>query len=196
MAHESLSGKDTVNMNAIVFVDVQKDFIDGALCSKKAQELTPYIVDAAKLCKANGYRLYATMDTHGKDYRDTLEGRRLPVAHCVEGTEGWFIDDRLAKVLDGNCTIVQKRTFGSLDLAEVIAEDFRDGGLEEIVLCGFCTDICVISNALLLRARFPNVKIAIVSNLCAGTTEAAHEAALKVAESCQIDVVLNYENCR
>ena len=194
-------------MKAVIFIDVQKDFIDGALRNEKAIEVTPKIVDFAKECVEKGYKLYATRDTHEKTtyccklvdnepdnipksgYFTTLEGRKLPVEHCIEGTDGWMIDNRLMEVLDGKCTFVNKPTFGSFDLAEIIVEDFENNDLDEIVLCGFVTDICLLSNALLLRAKFPNTKITIMKDLCTGTTDENHEAALKVMQNCQIDVV-------
>ena len=206
-------------MKAIVFVDVQKDFIDGALKNETAIEVTPKIVEFAKKCATDpDCKLYATRDTHEKSdslpesadgtipekhvgYLATLEGQKLPVEHCIELTDGWMIDNRLIEVLDGKCTFVNKPTFGSFDLAEVIKEDIdkfnedhkncRDDfePFNEIILCGFCTDICCVSCALLLRAKFPNTKITIMKDLCAGTTKENHEAALKVMQSCQIDVM-------
>ena len=206
-------------MKAIVFVDVQKDFIDGALKNETAIEVTPKIVEFAKKCATDpDCKLYATRDTHEKSdslpesadgtipekhvgYLATLEGQKLPVEHCIEGTDGWMIDNRLMEVLDGKCTFVNKPTFGSFDLAEVIKEDIdkfnedhkncRDDfePFNEIILCGFCTDICCVSCALLLRAKFPNTKITIMKDLCAGTTKENHEAALKVMQSCQIDII-------
>lgn len=195
---------------AIVFVDVQKDFIDGALRNEQAIEVTPKIVEFAKKIvdqiKAETgtmYKLYATRDTHEKTkynvnflgegtpvsgYFATLEGQRLQIEHCIEGTIGWMIDERLYDVLDGNVTIVNKPTFGSFDLAEIIAEDFENTQLDEILICGFCTDICVVSNALLLRAKFPNTKISVLRNLCAGVTPASHEKALDTMRMCQIDI--------
>ena len=213
-------------MKAVVFVDVQKDFIDGALRNDKAIEVTPKIVEFAKECVKNNYKLYATRDTHEatkyrvdhdssidpgstlvpvSGYFATLEGKKLPVEHCIEGTDGWMIDDRLMDVLDGKVTIVNKPTFGSFDLAEIIDEDIQSGHvlddvppekhfaeiyepLEEIVICGFCTDICCVSCTLLLRAKFPNTKITVMKDLCAGTNTENHEAALKVMKSCQIDI--------
>ena len=220
-------------MKAVVFVDVQKDFIDGALRNDKAIEVTPKIVEFAKECVKNNYKLYATRDTHQKTeykeydvilnddpfkklpntkfkqiqtgYLTTLEGKKLPVEHCIEGTDGWMIDDRLMDVLDGKVTIVNKPTFGSFDLAEIIDEDIQSGHvlddvppekhfaeiyepLEEIVICGFCTDICCVSCTLLLRAKFPNTKITVMKDLCAGTNNENHEATLKVMKSCQIDI--------
>ena len=193
-------------MKAVVFVDVQKDFIDGALKNETAIEVTPKIVEFAKKCAADpDCKLYATRDTHQKTdvlpesadgtvpekhvgYLTTLEGKKLPVEHCIELTDGWMIDNRLMEVLDGKCTFVNKPTFGSFDLVEIINEDFETDKLDEIVLCGFCTDICCISCGLLLRAKFPNTKITVMKDLCAGTTKENHEAALKVMQSCQIDI--------
>jgi nicotinamidase-related amidase len=194
-------------MKAVIFIDVQKDFIDGALRNEKAIEVTPKIVDFAKDCVENGYKLYATRDTHEKTkmnyhfegdkrvdeivggYFATLEGEKLPVEHCIECSDGWMIDNRLMEVLDGKCTFVNKPTFGSFDLGEIIAEDFENNDLNEIVLCGFVTSICVVANAILLRAKFPNIKISVMKDLCAGITNDDHEAALKVLEMQQIEVV-------
>ena len=220
-------------MKAVVFVDVQKDFIDGALRNERAIEVTPKIVEFAKKCAADpDCKLYATRDTHQKTkynkrvetkiddvtdpvrivdvpvtgYLASLEGKRLPVEHCIELTDGWMLNDKLMEVLDGKCTFVNKPTFGSFDLAEIIYEDdiaavnkhnYLQGALhchkktllDEIVLCGFCTDICVASNALLLRSKFPNTKITVMKDLCAGVTPETHEAALKTMRMCQIDVI-------
>lgn len=216
-------------MKVAVFIDVQKDFIDGALKNERAIELVPSIVEFAQKCveseefkqKIEGskfHMLYATRDTHEKTkfnyhfegeksvaepvsgYLTTLEGKKLPIEHCIEGTEGWMIDERLMQVLDGKVTIVNKSTFGSEDVADLIEEDLTDLDdytaerpniipPEEIILCGFCTDICVINNALILRTRFPNTKITIMKDLCAGTTKENHDHAIAVAKSCQIDIV-------
>lgn len=200
-------------MKAVVFIDVQNDFIDGALRNERAIEVTPKIVEWAKelMVGKPEYKFYATRDTHERtkhrlDYNDpvdpgstlapvagylsTLEGRKLPVEHCIELTDGWMINYRLMNVLDGGVTIINKPTFGSFDLAEIILEDQIKNGekYDEIILCGFCTDICVISNALILRAKFPNTKITIKKDLCAGVSVDTHEAALKTAQMCQIDV--------
>lgn len=202
-------------MKAVVFVDVQKDFIDSALRNERAIEVTPKIVEFAKECIADSNcKIYATRDTHektvyeestclGQDiaaeaksgYMATLEGHKLPVEHCVKYTEGWMLDKRLMDVLDGHCKFINKRTFGSFDLANALEED-RLGkneadvhtGEDEIILCGFCTDICVIANAVILRAKFPNVKITVMKDLCAGVTDDTHDAAMKVLAMQQIDV--------
>lgn len=175
-------------MKAVIFIDVQKDFIDGALQNKKAIEVTPKIVDFAKTCVENGYKLYATRDTHDKDYLTTLEGKKLPVEHCIEGTDGWMIDDRLMEVIEGKVTIINKPTFGSFDLAEVISEDAENTDLDEIIICGFVSSICVLANAVILRAKFPNTKITVMKDLCAGITDEDHTAAMKVLEMQQIEV--------
>lgn len=177
---------------AIVLVDVQNDFIDGALRNEKAIDTVPKIIDFVKNSLADdmhNVKLYATIDTHEQNYKYTLEGQKLPVEHCIEGTKGWEINDDLWNVINGKCTVVNKPTFGSFDLAEIIAEDFENTALDEIILIGFCTDICVVSNALILRAKFPNKNITVMQNLCAGTTDKNHDAALDVMRSCQIDVV-------
>ena len=195
-------------MKAVVFVDVQKDFIDGALRNEKAIEVTPKIVEYAKDLMANPvpqYKLYATRDTHQKTefvnkdgkavpvngYLASYEGVNLPVEHCIEGTDGWMIDDRLLDVINGAATYVNKPTFGSFDLGEIIKEDEEIGNFQfdEIILLGFCTSICVVSNALLLRAKFPDKKITVIKDLCACITPESHEAALKTMQSCQITVV-------
>ncbi|MCQ2300798.1 MAG: cysteine hydrolase [Bacteroidales bacterium] len=179
-----------MNKKAVVFVDVQNDFIVGALRNPDAIKAVPPMIDFARKAVENGDRLYATRDTHEKEtYLASLEGRKLPVEHCIEMTEGWMIDDRLMSVIADGVTIVNKPTFGSFDLADVIAEDYEGECPEEIVLCGFCTDICVVSNALILRAKFPNTRISVVESLCAGTAKANHDAAIAVMKSCQIEVV-------
>lgn len=207
-------------MKAVVFIDVQKDFIDGALRNEKAIEVTPKIIEFAKECVADiNCKIYATRDTHEKTmfedlgtrvkfdqygrvndteqingtpiagYLATLEGKNLPVEHCVEGTDGWMIDNRLMEVLDGNCTFVNKPTFGSFDLSEIIAEDFENKQLDEIIICGFVTSICVLANALILRAKFPNTQITVMKDLCACVTNESHDATLKVLEMQQIEVI-------
>jgi len=206
-------------MKAVVFVDVQKDFIDGALKNDKAIEVTPKIVEFAKECVRQGYKLYATRDTHEKTVREssdfheeldpvtlktisktitgykviggyltTLEGKKLPVEHCIEGTDGWMIDERLMDVILGKATFVNKPTFGSYDLVDIMWEDFKDELPEEIVICGFCTSICVAANAILLRAKFPNTKITVMKDICACITEESHNAALNVLNMQQIDI--------
>ena len=206
-------------MKAVVFVDCQKDFLRGGVLpfGWPVDDNFQKVVDFAKQIVAKPeYRIYATRDTHEKTkwqqtsdwvrsedsgealakakpesgYYATLEGQRLPVEHCVEGSDGWMVDDRLLDVFGENATFVNKPTFGSFDLADIIAEDAADAGedVDEIVLLGYDLSICVISNALLLRAKFPNAKIVIKKDLCGCVTEETFNAALSVAGCCQIDV--------
>lgn len=166
----------------LVVVDMQNDFIDGALGTPEAEA----IVENVKL-KIREYRpedVFATMDTHGPDYLETQEGRNLPVEHCIKGTEGWQIRPDIAELLEG-ARIFEKPTFGSVDLAREISE-IAAGEEIEIELVGLCTDICVVSNALLLKAVMPEVTIWVDPDCCAGVTPESHEAALKTMEMCQI----------
>ena len=123
-------------------------------------------------------------------YSMTLEGQKLPVPHCIEGQPGWRIADSLMKVLDGRCTFVNKPTFGSFDLADLIEEDVGFNGLrlDEIVLVGYCTSICVLANAVILRAKFPNTKISVMKDLCGCVSEESHERALEAMKMQQIEI--------
>ena len=140
--------------------------------------------------------MLATRDTHEENYLETFEGKNLPVKHCIVDTDGWKLDEGLAEYIPVD-NIIDKQTFGSInDLPQMLGDiDYSlkrlygdKNGVTEIELCGFCTDICLVSNALILRAAFPNLRITTLKNLCAGTTQENHEAALKVLTSCQIDV--------
>ena len=169
--------------NVLVVVDMQNDFIDGSLGTKEACKTVDSVI---RLVEASDDTVFATLDTHGLDYFSTLEGKKLPVEHCIKDTEGWKIKTEILDVLNKkNCTYIEKPTFGSFDLVEKVAALNPD----KITLCGLCTDICVISNALLLRAKMPNVTIEVIRDACAGTTVENHEAALTAMKSCQIDVL-------
>ena len=170
-------------MKILICVDVQNDFIDGVLGVDKDRKITDGIVKYAEDFHSEGGIVYATKDTHFDDYFDTLEGKNLPVKHCIESTNGWNIPDKLAEIAD----IWEKPTFGSLSLMDYIGGK-RFGEIEEIELCGFCTSICVISNAILLRAKLPDTKISIIENLCGDINNESHQAALKVAKNCQIEI--------
>ena len=175
----------------LIVVDMQNDFIDGALGTAEAVAIVENVKE-----KIRGYDaadVFATMDTHTPDYLNTQEGRNLPVPHCIRGTEGWQIRSDIAELLDG-AHIYEKPTFGSLKLAKDIAaiaseEAAKQGdgtqGLE-IEIVGLCTDICVVSNALLLKAVMPEVKISVDPACCAGVTPESHETALITMEMCQI----------
>ena len=160
----------------LVVVDMQHDFVDGALGSQEARAAVPRV----QALVAAAEEVVYTRDTHQSDYLDTHEGKHLPVPHCIEGTHGWEI---LPAVYRAGARVFDKGTFGSLPLAAYAA------AFDEIVLCGVCTDICVVSNALLIRAAAPEAEIRVVAAACAGTSCAAHEAALATMQSCQIEIV-------
>ena len=168
----------------LVVIDMQKDFVDGALGSKEAVAIVPAVVE--KIKSYDIADVFATRDTHQPDYMSTQEGEFLPVEHCVEGTPGWELDARVAKALEG-ATIVNKPTFGSTALADTIKKLSEKEDIE-LELIGLCTDICVVSNALMLKAFMPEVKISVDSACCAGVTPEKHQAALETMRSCQIVV--------
>ena len=170
----------------LIVVDMQRDFVDGSLGTPEAQAIVENVV--RKIEKHEG-SIIATLDTHEAHYLDTAEGRKLPVKHCIRNTPGWLLNERVAKVLSGKkCISVEKGTFGSIDLPKLLM-DLADGEPFRVEMIGLCTDICVVSNALLLKAHFPEVDISVDASCCAGVTPEAHLAALKVLQSCQIDVV-------
>lgn len=169
----------------LVVVDMQNDFIDGALGTKQAQEIVNNVVEKIKSYK--GCKVFATRDTHGSDYMETLEGKHLPVPHCIKGTKGWEIRKEVADaLLEVNAEIIDKYTFGSNDLAQRL---YEAAGQEEteIELVGLCTDICVISNGLLIKAKLPKVPVKVDPDCCAGVNKESHEAALLTMKMCQID---------
>ncbi len=170
----------------LIVVDMQKDFVDGALGSKEACAIVPA---AVRKIEAFDGEIFATFDTHFDNYMDTAEGKKLPVPHCIKGTEGWQLNKDIAAALaKKKYTPVEKLTFGSVDLPKLIKK--AAGGEEfTLELIGLCTDICVISNALLLKASFPEVPIAVDEKCCAGVTPAKHDAAIETMKSCQIDIL-------
>ena len=173
----------------LVLVDMQNDFIDGTLGSADAQTIVPAVVE--KVRSYDGY-IVATRDTHGPDYLTaTLEGKLLPVAHCLEGSAGWEICKPVTEALEGKVYLgpVNKVTFGSVDLPGVIAATPGFDKSFEIEVVGLDTDICVVSNALSLRMHFPDNVIRVDASCCAGTSPERHRAALETMKSCQIEVV-------
>ena len=175
----------------LICVDCQNDFIDGQLGTKEAQAVVPAIVE--KIQNFDGHTVIATMDTHDDDYLNTAEGRKLPVPHCIVGTYGWSINQKVLDALKAQkYATITKSYFTAIDLFEFIlmhcGYDNPDEYFE-VEMIGLCTDICVISNALYLKAMFPNAEITIDSKCCAGVTPEKHEAALEVMRSCQINVV-------
>lgn len=168
----------------LVVVDMQNDFIDGSLGTQEAQEIVSTVENKLKKEKENGTIIFATQDTHYDNYLNTLEGNKLPVLHCIKDTKGWEINKFLTPYIEKE-NIIEKNTFGSDRLVEKLKEINPD----EIELLGLCTDICVISNALLLRAAFPNTPIIVEENCCAGVTPEKHDAAIETMRSCQIDII-------
>lgn len=165
---------------------MQKDFVDGALGTSEAVAIVPAVVK-----KITGFDgdIFVTYDTHSPDYMNTSEGKKLPVPHCIRGTTGWQLDAQVEAALKNKVyTAVEKPTFGSVLLPSLIREAAK-GEPFSIQLIGLCTDICVVSNALLLKANYPEAPISVDASCCAGVTPATHEAALSTMRCCQIDVI-------
>ena len=167
----------------LVVVDMQNDFIDGALGTAEAVAIVPKV--AEKIKNFDGTVIY-TRDTHEEKYMETQEGRNLPVPHCIRGTEGWQIR---TEVQQAGAMVVDKPTFGSRALAEKLVEMNREEAIESITLVGLCTDICVISNAFVIKAFLPETPIIVDAACCAGVTPKSHERALEAMKVCQIAVV-------
>lgn len=169
----------------LAVIDMQNDFIDGALGTAEAAGIVGKVVDKIRSYPAGC--VYATRDTHGEDYMETSEGRYLPVKHCIKGTKGWEIRPEVAQAMP-QAVIIDKPTFGSKELAQRLFEESQKEEIE-IELAGLCTDICVVTNALLLKTQLPEVKISVDASCCAGVTPESHEAALLTMKMCQIEVV-------
>ena len=169
--------------NVLVVVDMQKDFIDGALGTGEAVEI---VDNVASMIKGFDGEVVFTRDTHHDNYLETQEGKKLPVAHCIKGSAGWMLDRKLEALRLDNMKIFDKPTFGSVELADYLKSI---EGLESVTLIGLCTDICVISNALLIKANLPEVSIKVVESCCAGVTPESHKNALEAMKMCQIEIV-------
>lgn len=170
----------------LVVVDMQNDFIGGALGTKEAVRIVDRV--ASKIQKFEG-KIFVTLDTHGHDYMETSEGKKLPVEHCIKMTSGWLLHEKVLEALSGkDYQIIEKNTFGSTKLADEIRR-LTDHDEIDIELVGLCTDICVVSNAILLKACFPEAEITVDAGCCAGVTPESHRAALTTMKSCQIDVI-------
>ena len=169
----------------LIVVDMQKDFVDGALGSAEAAAIVDNVV---KKIESFDGDIIVTYDTHNKNYMETQEGKNLPVPHCIKGTEGWELDSKVRAALEGReYRTIEKPTFGSVELAEYIKEKYNPDDIE-IELIGLCTDICVVSNALLLKANFLEAKVSVDASCCAGVTPDSHDAALTTMKMCQINV--------
>ena len=168
-------------MNYLIVIDMQVDFINGALGSNQAKAIVPVVADKVK--NFNG-RVIFTRDTHLDNYLQTQEGKNLPIPHCIKNTDGWHICDELKQYAE---TVIDKQTFGSMELPKVINE-FNEN-VEQIELCGLCTDICVISNAMILKSAFPEAKIIVDATCCAGVTVESHNTALNAMKAAQIEII-------
>lgn len=172
-------------MKALIVVDMQNDFIDGALGTNEAQAIVGNVKAKIEEYVKDRDCVIFTRDTHGSNYMDTQEGHKLPVPHCIEGTEGWEIREEL-KVEDG--VIIDKPTFGSYELVDTLKEIDEETPLESIELVGLCTDICVISNAMMIKAAFLEIPVIVDASCCAGVSPQSHDNALNAMEMCQIEV--------
>ncbi len=162
----------------LIVVDMQNDFIDGSLGTKEAQAIVENVRQKIKLYEENGDEIIFTRDTHTKDYLNTNEGKHLPVEHCIVGTDGWKIADGLEV---SGAKYVDKPSFGWMKWDEF--------ALEEVELVGLCTDICVVSNALIIKALYPEIHVTVDAGCCAGVTPKTHEAALETMKMCQVNVI-------
>lgn len=162
----------------LIVIDMQNDFIDGSLGTPEAVEIVENVKRKIEGYKSEGNEIIFTRDTHGENYLDTPEGKKLPVVHCVKGTEGWQISEKLDTE---NCEIIDKPSFGWTG--------WKEHSFDSIELVGLCTDICVVSNALILKAEFPEAEITVDASCCAGVTPETHSAALATMKMCQINVI-------
>ncbi|MDR2166344.1 MAG: cysteine hydrolase [Clostridiales bacterium] len=179
----------------LIVVDMQNDFIDGALGTAEAVAIVPRAVH--RINESRGELILFTQDTHCEDYLNTPEGRKLPVIHCVKGSRGWQIRAEIWEAWQNNPdtvrlgapagNIFEKPVFGSVALVDFLKSKERE--IEEIEILGLCTDICVISNAIMIKNALPNVKIAVNAEACAATTQISHQEALNIMEICQIDII-------
>ena len=167
----------------LIVVDMQNDFIDGVLGTKEAVQIVPKVAEKIKNFKG---RVIFTRDTHGEDYMNTQEGRKLPIPHCIKGTKGWQICAELQKYCSEEP--INKETFGSSDLGSILKEANKEDEVKSITLIGLCTDICVISNAMLVKAFLPEAEIIVDAKCCAGVTPESHNTALMAMKTCQISI--------
>ena len=167
----------------LIVVDMQNDFITGSLGSAEAQAIVPAVVDFVKTFDKDN--MFFTRDTHYENYMETQEGKNLPVKHCINGTEGWKVIPQLTS--EFNPLYIDKETFGFSNWGKIFLDDSSE--INSITLCGVCTDICVISNALILKALFPEVIIRVKEDCCAGVNVERHTAAIETMKSCQIEII-------
>lgn len=172
----------------LIVVDMQNDFIDGALGTSEAQKIVENVNAKIKKYDEQGDLVIFTADTHEEHYLDTQEGKKLPVPHCIKGSSGWEISNQLFRPQDS--PVIEKNTFGSKELGIMLMELERSGEApESIELVGLCTDICVISNAMIVKAFLPEVPVSVDASCCAGVTPESHENALRAMKACQIQII-------
>lgn len=162
----------------LIIIDMQKDFIDGSLGTKEAVAIVENVKKKIAEYQANGDEIIFTRDTHQENYLSTNEGKNLPVEHCIQGTEGWKIWEGLEVP---GAIYIDKPSFGYMN--------WKDYNLENVELVGLCTDICVVSNALIIKATYPEISVKVDSSCCAGVTPESHQAALTTMKMCQVEVV-------
>lgn len=193
----------------LIVVDMQNDFVDGSLGTPEAQAIVPKVADYIRTHADKNTVLLVTKDTHNVDYMETLEGKNLPVAHCIKNTHGWELAPAIQEAIYDTRDkyhdfdfyfpyvsdhIIQKPTFGSIDLQNLVdllddETDTQPGNVADITLMGLCTGICVLSNAIMCKATLPNVPVRVVANCCACVTPASHETALEAMKLCQIEII-------
>lgn len=170
-------------MKYLIIVDMQNDFITGSLPAYKGLDTVPFVIKLVEWADENNIHTIFTLDTHDENYLDTTEGKNLPITHCVKNTFGWQIHNNIHTIT--NAKLVEKNTFGTLRWTEIFGNDIP----ETIILCGVCTDICVITNALILKTMYPDARIIVAREATAGTTRENENAALDVMRACQIEVI-------
>lgn len=178
-----------MNRKMLLVVDMQNDFISGSLGSSQAKAIVPRVAEKIRMLSSGPARgettVVLTQDTHGEDYLQTQEGKRLPVPHCIEHSDGWKLDPQILDAIGTDAILLSKPTFGCTGLIGLL----QSGPLpQEIEIAGLCTDICVISNAMLLKAFFPQIPIVVDAGCCAGVTPQSHQTALDAMRACQIDI--------
>ena len=173
----------------LIVVDMQNDFVTGALGSEDAQKILPGVRAKIDAYHKEDAEVIFTRETHGEDYMQTNEGKHLPVPHCIKGTDGWQICSELTDGVTSEYKTVDKPTFGFLGWKDVLASETADGSDLDIEMIGVCTDICVVSNALILKALYPEATVRVDAGCCAGVTPEAHAAALATMRSCQVDII-------
>ncbi|MBP5493134.1 MAG: cysteine hydrolase [Clostridiales bacterium] len=171
-------------MKTLIVIDMQTDFIDGALGTKEAVKIVPNVVKKIKAYVKNGDRVIFTQDTHKKNYMKTREGKYLPVPHCIKGEKGWEIPEKIRNAADADALVICKPAFGYNGWKNVLK-----GESDSVELIGLCTDICVVSNALSIKNLFPERDVKVDCACCAGVTPASHDAALLTMKMCQIDLL-------